>query len=94
MKERDESARKVMSAVKNKIDPVWKHADPPSKGRVMLELAIDTEGRVAVLNGPELQNNELGKYVYGLVHSAAPFKAAMQDRNKPIRIECVFNIED
>jgi|GEM_PF-3384168 len=94
VKERDEMVRKVMRSVKNKIDPVWQNANPPSKGRVMLEIAIDSEGRVAVLNGPKLQNSDLGKYVYSLVRNAAPFETAMQHRSKPIRIECVFNVRD
>ena len=94
VKERDEMVRKVMRSVKNKIDPIWQHANPPSKGRVMLEIAIDSEGRVAIMNGPKLQNSELGKYVYRLVRNAAPFETAMQHRSKPIRIECVFNIQD
>nr|AGF93667.1 hypothetical protein FLSS-16_0008 [uncultured organism] len=94
VKERDEGVRRVMKAVKDKIDPIWQRANPPSKGSVMLEIAIDTEGRVAVLNGPELQNNQLGEYVYRMVRNAAPFETAMQDRSEPIRIECVFNIRD
>ena len=94
IKEQNIRVRKILRNIKEHIDPIWKQSDPPAKGRVLLRLAIDCQGRVAVLNAASLQKSELGMYIYKMVRRAAPFKAAMEHRKEPIQIECVFSVQD
>ncbi len=85
----------TLRKVKETIAVLWAQGQPPAGGKVMARLLIASEGRVVSIEVDQLSGPpSLGAFVAEMLRGAGSFKAAMEQLDEPLSIECEFTVTE
>lgn len=85
----------TLRKVKETIAVLWAQGHPPAVGKVMARLLIASEGRVVSIEVDQLSGPpSLGAFVAEMLRGTGSFKAAMEQLNEPLSIECEFTVTE